>query len=1053
MTAAATCLACGTEPRAGARFCDACGAPVAASHPPAEYKQVTVLFADVVHSMDIASAVGSERLREIMAEVLDRSTAVVNRYGGTVNQFTGDGIMAVFGAPIALEDHAFRACLAALEIQQKMDSLGAEVSDRDGVTLELRIGLNSGRVIAGEIGSSTASYTTIGEQVGIAQRMESAAPPGRVMLSESTARLVESTAVLGTLEMVHIKGASDPVPARLLLAIADRRALHRTESAFVGRARELETIIAILDEAINGAGCVVNIMGPPGIGKSRLVREAAAIAANRGADVFTTYCESHTTDIPFHVIARLLQAATGVDDLDSPVARARIRERFPGADRDDLLILDDFLGIRDDAALLPEIAADARRRRLTALINAASLARQTPTVFVIDDVQWIDEVSESMLAELLAVIERSHSLVLITYRPDYCGMLTGIAGSRPITLRPLSDVHAATLIRHLLGTHSSLDHLADRIAERAAGNPFFAEEMVRDLAERGVLDGDRGAYQMRVDVADVDVPDTLQAAISARIDRLGSTAKQTVNAAAVVGSRFDAEVLSDLVNGADVATLIANDLVAQVRFTPRAEYSFCHPLIRAVAYESQLRTDRAKLHQRLAAKMEARGAADESAALIAEHLEAAGDLHAAFAWHMRAGGWSNFRDIAAAQTSWRRARQVADRLPEHDPEQTSMRIAPRTFLCGTAWRAGGGAADTGFDELRDLCTAAGDQRSLAIGMAGLVMARRMNGNRRDASRLASELDRLLESIADPTLTVALLFPAMAAKHEACEMAEVMRLAQRLIDLADGDPAMGNLVFPSPLTFAIGMRGVARWCLGIFGWKDDFREAMAMARERAEDPTILAGVMWFSYPHGIPYGVIASDAIAMRAAAEFLLMAEQFGDNLALGIARAVRGIVTVHHGGPQRDAALHLLGKERERALRAAALLAVPILDIHIAQELTRIGDLDRAIALARTLLDDLLASDISIWTALAITTLAEALLQRAGVSDLDAAQAATDTLADMPTDPGFVLNEIILLRLRALLAQAQGDDVTYRHYRDRYRKMANDLGFEGHIGWAAAMD
>ena len=1020
----------------------------------AEYKQVTVLFADVVHSMDIAAAVGAERLREIMSALLDISTAVVNRYGGTVSQFTGDGIMAVFGAPIGLEDHAFRACLAALEIQKKTNDLGAEVGTQDGITLELRIGLNSGRVIAGEIGSSTASYTTIGEHVGIAQRMESVAPPGNVMLSESTARLVENTAVLGTLEMVHIKGADDPVPARRLIAIADRRPLHRTESAFVGRARELDAIISILDEAINGVGCVVNIMGPPGIGKSRLVREAAAIAANRGADVFTTYCESHTTDIPFHVVARLLQAATGIDDLDRPAARARIRERFPGADQDDLLILDDFLGIRDAAALLPEIAADARRRRLTTLINSASLARETPTVFVIDDVQWIDEVSESMLAELLAAIKDSHSLVLITFRPEYGGMLTEVTGSRPIALRPLSDVHAAALISHLLGSHTSLDHLADRIAERAAGNPFFAEEMVRDLAERGVLDGERGAYQMRVDVADVDVPDTLQAAIGARIDRLGPTAKQTLNAAAVIGSRFDAGALLDLVDGADVGTLIANDLAVQVRSTPSAEYSFRHPLIRAVAYESQLRSDRAKLHQRLAAKIEARGTADESAALIAEHLEAAGDLHAAFAWHMRAGGWSNFRDIAAAQTSWRRARQVADRLPQHDPKRTSMRIAPRTFLCGTAWRAGGGGTDTGFDELRDMCTAAGELRSLAVGMAGRVMSHYMNGNRCDASRLASELDRLLETIADPTLTVALLYPAMVAKQESCEMAEVMRLAERMIDLADGNPAMGNLVFPSPLTFAIGMRGVARWCLGIAGWNDDFREAMAMARERAGDPTILAGVMWMSYPHGLPYGVIASDATAMRDATEFSLMAEQFGDDLAVEIARTVLGIVVIHHDGPQRDAGLDLLGKARERAVRDRfALLAVPIVDINIAQALTRYRDLDSAIALARSLVDDLSASGKSIWTALAITTLVEPLLQRASVGDLDAARAATDSLADMPTEPGFVLNEITLLRLRALLAQAHGDDVTYRDYRDRYRRMANDLGFTGHMEWAAAMD
>ena len=198
MTAAAlVCGSCGTELSAKAKFCSECGATVATATTPAEYKQVTVLFADVVHSMDIAATVGPERLREIMTELVERSAAVVQRYGGTVDKFTGDGIMAVFGAPVALEDHAIRACLAALGVQEEAKRLGVDVRDRDGVELQLRVGLNSGEVIAGEIGSGPFGYTAVGEQVGMAQRMESVAPPGGVMLSASTARLVEGAATLG----------------------------------------------------------------------------------------------------------------------------------------------------------------------------------------------------------------------------------------------------------------------------------------------------------------------------------------------------------------------------------------------------------------------------------------------------------------------------------------------------------------------------------------------------------------------------------------------------------------------------------------------------------------------------------------------------------------------------------------------------------------------------------------------------------------------------------------------------------------------------------------
>src|ERR1700746_3618569 len=236
MTAVTACRTCGTERLENARFCHGCGSPVQEADTRAEYKQVTVLFADVVHSMDIAAALGAERLREIMIELVNRSTAVVQRFGGTVDKFTGDGIMAVFGAPVALEDHAVRACLAGVAIQEEARTVAIAVEPVDGVELWRRVGLNSGRVIAGEIGSGSFGYTTIGEQVGMAQRMESVAPPGGGMLSASTARLVEGAATLSDPELVQIKGADAPVPARRLLSVSDRdRSVAASQSALCGR--------------------------------------------------------------------------------------------------------------------------------------------------------------------------------------------------------------------------------------------------------------------------------------------------------------------------------------------------------------------------------------------------------------------------------------------------------------------------------------------------------------------------------------------------------------------------------------------------------------------------------------------------------------------------------------------------------------------------------------------------------------------------------------------------------------------------------------------------
>jgi adenylate cyclase len=1047
--AGAVCRACGTELRQGARFCDACGAPAPEAGREPEFKQVTVLFADVVNSLAIASAVGAERLREIMADVFGRAATITRRYGGTVDKFTGDGIMALFGAPVALEDHAFRACLAALDIQEMITQLADEVRRRDRVVLRLRVGLNSGRVIAGEISSYARAYTAVGEQVGLAQRMESVAPPGGVMLSESTARLVEYATVLGAPEWVDVKGAEEPLLARRLLgAAAERAAIGRREPTLVGRTWEMNTVAGILEQAISGAGCVVGVVGPPGIGKSRIMREAVMLAAGRGVEVFTVACESHTRDVPFHLVARLLRTVFGVSDLDEHAGRSQVRARIPDANPEDLLLLDDLLGIGDPDAAPPAITADARGRRVVALLNAVALTRTTPAQYVIEDLHWIDEVSEAMLAEFVTVVPQRPALVLVTYRPEYRGALSRTPGGQIISLAPLNAAQSAVLTTELLGTDPSVRALAAQIAERAAGNPFFAEEMVRDLAQRGVLDGDRGAYLCRDDAADISVPDTLQATIAARVDRLGRPTKQFLYAAAVSGARFRAELVAALLDDIEVADAIAEllqvELIDQVMFTPRAQYAFRHPLIRAVAYEAQLKSGRTELHRRLAVAIEQQdpGAADENAALIAENLEAAGDLRAAFNWHMRAGAWSAFRDIRAARTNWQRARQVADRLPADAPDRTSLQIAPRNLLCGTLWRTGGSIADTGFDELRDLCIAADDKGSLAIGMTGFIMALTFHNRFREAAQVASEQSELLESIGDPTLTVALLFAAIYAKCQAGEMIEALRLADRLIDLADGDATKGNLIFGSPLSTAIAMRGHVRMCLGIRGWQDDAATSIAMAAPL--DPTSYVFALLWKYVASIPFGALPPDATAMRETAEALRIAESSSDDFVLGMGRLSRGLVLVSHDGPQREAGLDLFTQAHDAVLtKGFSLSALTIVEPELAMEKARTGDLDGAIEMVRAVVDGAYESGDMIWRGRATEVLVQMLVRRGSVGDQDEAQAAIDRLAAVPTDPGFVLHEFPLLRSRALLALARGDENDCRNFLERHRDKAAAAGFD----------
>ena len=871
MTAAAlVCGSCGKELPPNSKFCNECGAPVATPTTPAEYKHVTVLFADVVRSMDIAAGVDMERFREIMTELVERSAAMVQRYGGGTVEYTGDGVMAIFGAPAALEDHAFRACLAALTIQEEANRLAAEVQRRDGVALRLRVGLNSGRVIAGEIGSGSLGYKAIGEQVGFAQRMESVAPPGGVMLSESTARLVEHTVLLGEPEWVRIKGRDEPVRARRLLGISARDGLvGRAEASLVGRRWEMAVLDAMVDRTNGGRGGVVTVVGPPGIGKSRTAREAAAAAAGRGVEVFWAFCESHARDISFGVVVRLLRAGMGVADVDGEAAREQVRARVPDADPQDLLLLDDLLGIADPEVPLPQIDPDARRRRLTALINAALLTRTDPALYLIEDAHWIDAASESMLADFLRVISQTKLMVLITSRPEYQGALTRVHGAQTIALAPLDDSDTTALLDELLGSDPSVGELAAIIAERAAGNPFFTEEMVRELVQRGVLAGDRGGYICRADVAEVAVPETVQAAIEARIDRLDTPAKQTLNAASVIGARFGAELLAALGIDAVFDELLSAELIDQVRFTPSAEYAFHHPLIRAVAYESQLKSDRAQWHRRLATAIQERapGSVEENAALIAEHLEAAGELHAAYGWHMRAGAWSTNRDLAAARISWERARSIADRIPVDDPDHLSMRIAPRTMLCATDWQARAVQESRGrFAELRELCTAAGDKVSLAIGMTALAADLCYAGRTQEASRLASEQMALLESIGDPTPTMGLAFLAFVNWIGVGEFGEILRWSQTIVDLAAGDPAKGaGFGMGSPLAIALAWRGTARWWLGRPGWRQDLQDAVAMARR--SNPETLSGAVAWTYGFAMQYGVLRTSDSAVRVSEE------------------------------------------------------------------------------------------------------------------------------------------------------------------------------------------
>ena len=593
-------------------------------------------------------------------------------------------------------------------------------------------------------------------------------------------------------------------------------------------------------------------------------------------------------------------------------------------------------------------------------------------------------------------------------------------------------------VAHLLGSDLSVDALGRRVAERAAGNPFFAEELVRELAERGVLRGEPGAYTSAAEDGEVSVPATLQATIAARIDRLHPKAKRALSAAAVIGSRFGLDLLMVLGVEPVVDELVAAQVIDQVSLAREPEYVFHHPLIHSVAYEAQLKSDRSDLHRRVAAAIEARDleSGDENAALIAQHLEAAGDLHAAYGWHMRAATWATNRDISAARLSWERAVEIADALPANHQQRAAMRIAPRTMLCGTGWRVH-----------------AGDKASLGIATAGLAVGYAHQDRVREASQLGSEAWALAESLADATLTVGLSFPVIYGKIESAEWCDVLRLSQAVVDLADGDPSKGNFLVGCPLALALASRGMARYFLGRPGWSDDLRRGVAMARHA--DPASYAGAVGYVYLLGVPFGVLSPNDRALHEVENVLQVAERSSDDVVVGFIRATLGVALVHRNTiAERGRGQQLLAEVGEVFLsRRHNLSDLPIVQVYSARETARRGDPDAAIPVMRAAAEHLFGHGrMPLWGIPATAVLVETLLDRGADGDVAEVEAAVDRLADAPADEGLVMRDIWLSRLRALLARARGDAAAYRGCRDRYREMAKALGYEGHIAWSEAM-
>ncbi|MEW6687781.1 MAG: adenylate/guanylate cyclase domain-containing protein [Pseudomonadota bacterium] len=635
----AACAACGAGNPPGNRFCGACGAPLGAPGPPreapsplpprhlaerilqsrhaleGERKQVTVLFADMKGSMELLADRDPEEARKLLDPVLERMMQAVHHYEGTVNQVMGDGIMALFGAPLAHEDHAVRACYAALRMQESVRRYTEDVRAKHGIEIQIRVGLNSGEVVVRSIGSDLRmDYTAVGQTTHLAARMEQLATPGTIRLTAGALALAEGYVAVKPIGPVPVKGLAQPVEvfeltgagtARTRLQVARARGLTR----FVGRDMEMEQLRRATENARTGRGQVIAVVGEPGVGKSRLYYEFLQSHHVRDFLVLESGSVSYGKATPFLPLADLLRGYFRIDAHDDVRG---IRVKVTGG----LLTLDEALKDAVPVALwlldaLPEdspfLALEpAERRRQTFAALKRILLRENearPLALVFEDLHWIDGETQAFLDGMIESVPAARVLLAVNYRPEYRHGWASRTYYHQLRVDPLPPESADDLLAGLLGADPSVAALKPLLIARTEGRPLFLEESVRMLAETGALAGERGAYRLVRAPEALQVPATVQAILASRIDRLDPEDKRLLQAAAVIGTHVPFAVLQAIVEAGEdelrtsLARLQTAEFMYEARLFPELEYAFKHALTHEVAYGSVLQERRCELHR------------------------------------------------------------------------------------------------------------------------------------------------------------------------------------------------------------------------------------------------------------------------------------------------------------------------------------------------------------------------------------------------------------------------------------------------------------------------
>jgi adenylate cyclase len=1086
-----TCSACSRENPPGAKFCAGCGTPLAlrcpkcaapaqpdaafctecgsalaapiegATSSPAtvtrggEKKHITVLFADVAGSMDLQERLDAEVWAQIMGRFVSILAEGVRKYGGTVDKFTGDGIMALFGAPVAQEDHARRACHAAWQLTKAIGEYSEELRRTHDVELGVRLGLNSGEVVVGRVGEDvTLDSTALGHTVGLAQRMEAMAEPGSAYLTQYTARLVQGWFGLEELGEKLVKGSRQALRVYALEGPsprADRGAVPAVP--LVGRDGELAVLEDALSVAMEGRAQVVGVVGEAGVGKSRLCDEFARLAEARGITVRRTTGVSHGRGLPLLPILSFLREYFGIVDGDTPdESRDKIAGRILALDpalEPGLPLLFDFLEVPDPARPAPRLAPDIRMDRLFSTFRRLTARRseRDGLVLVAEDLHWFDPQSAAFLERLIESFPGSRTLVVTNFRPEFSAAWMRHSYYRQLPVTPLPDAAVAELLGGLLGVDFSLAPLLAFVQERTGGNPFFVEEVVRTLMEDGTLVGEIGRYRLARPLHDVDVPPSVQATLAARIDRLDGSDKAVLQAASVIGRDFSVPVLVAACGLTDVAPALARlcaaEFVQEVSFEPTAEYRFWHALTRDVAYHGLLRDRRLTLHESVARAIIGADPErlDERAALIAWHFEEAQNHLEAARWYDRAAGVAARSDVTDAMRRWRTTLEHLAAAPRTDQ---AAEIGVRTF--NRLIRFG---ARTGMD-LHEAAELYAEARTLAEGLpdpshlASVTFAYGSTlffaGRLKEGSARYFEAADLADRSDDPHVRAGLSVLRIWTRQFFGPVAEGLDAAARTVALCgtNADVGASALGF-SPLSLLGVMQGELFLLQGrVHEARAVVEASLAVARKRGEAEWMAWNLAMFARLARSP----EEFAAALEHADEALRIAEDSGYAMTHVVAVGAIGLAQIGLGlfGDGAATLTRAISEARSRNVarfeeaRLLAALAIAHLET---------GDRQAALRAADDAVDVARCQEARVVECLALATRGRVWRAEGAVEDADSDLSAALALA---TDTGALIDEAYI---REELGRLRDDDVALAGVVGLYRRLGAEhdaLRLEGEL-------